>query len=574
MTATILSSFLQTVYRHPDVIALRRKRDGTWLEWSYQEYADRVASVVTWLGENGVRHAEHVALLLDNCVEFHVADMAVQFAGATPVSLYNTAPPEQLQYVLGHADVSLLIASDRQFDVVLELLVQRPDMRVVFVGDTPRSGFASWRDLESEPPSDLERCADLVTPDSIATIIYTSGTTGLPKGVMLSQRNVLHTARAYLDRADFEVVGQRMVSYLPMAHIAERVVTHYAAVYGGQTITPCPSVSQLGEYLVEVRPQAIFGVPLIWERLHNRILDGVRDRATVALTMRGVDRLAGLPVPGVRTLGKSLRRRIGKKVLDRAGLGDLRYAAAGGAATDPSLIVWFRALGMPLTEAYGMSESTGPMSFDPTRFRPGASGRPLDGVEVRIAKDDEILCKGPTVFSGYLHDEARTIEVLRDGWLHTGDLGKLDRRGFLYVVGRKKDLIVTSGGENVSPSNLEAHLTANPIIANACVAGDDRPYLVSLLVLDEKVARRWFAEQQLAFTSLSAAARNERLVGEIARIIDRINADVSRAEQIRRFVVLDHTWDGDAELMTLTMKPKRPNVIARYRAQIDALYEG
>jgi long-chain acyl-CoA synthetase len=537
---------------------------------TYAEYAQQVARAVTGLRDVGVVPGSRVAMLLENGVPFHIADIAAQFCGATPISLYTAATAEQLTYVLQHSQARVLIAGSQYAEVVDDVRRRIPELVIVVVGNGIE-GATRWSDIVSCEPATLN--ADVVTPESCATIIYTSGTTGPPKGVQLSQRNVTHNASGYLERAGVDPVGQRLVSYLPMAHIAERVVSHYSAIIGAQTVWPCPRVSELALYLRVVRPHALFGVPLIWERLQAAILGELGKRQLVGALFRRADGFAHSYVPGVRQGGKLLRRLVGRVIVKRAGLGVLRYCSSGGAALDASVIQWFRALGVPLTESYGMSESTGPMTWTPHSYRKGAAGPPLPGVTVSIAKDGEILCQGPSVFSGYLDDAQRTNEVLIDGWLHTGDLGSLDRHGFLHVAGRKKDLIVTRGGENVSPSNIETLLTAFPLISGACVVGDDRPYLVALISLDDLELQRWFRREGLNAVPLPAAAEHERLVSTIGLIVDSVNANTSRSEQLRRFKILDHHWDGDMELLTPTMKPKRRNVLARYASEIEALYD-
>lgn len=566
--STIPSAFLETVKRDPDLVALVDGL-GNATRLSYAQYADQVARFAAGLRAHGARRGDRIALLFDNCVEFHIADLAAQFAGLIPFSVYTASTPEQLAFVLKDSGATLLICDAAYLDKAKKA-TEGLHTTMIVAGKSVDS--STWSSLLEHEPVDLASEAAAVEPDDIATIIYTSGTTGPPKGVMLTQKNVFQNAQGYIQRSETDVSAQHMVSYLPMAHIAERVVSFYAAVVGGQTVWPCRRVSELPDYLKLVRPGALFGVPLIWERLKTNIEMQMAQRGRLNQLFQWSLVASHSWVPLWRQCGRLTRRLFARRILETIGLNQLRYASSGGAGIDPSVIAWFRDLGVPLTESYGMSESSGPMTWTPQTFRPGSSGQAMPNVSVRIAKDGEILCKGPTVFAGYWGNEARTKEVLRDGWLHTGDIGEIDRKGYVSVVGRKKDIIVTRGGENFSPANIESALSAHPLIAQACVVGDGKPYLAALIVVDEAEARQYFTNEGIEFASLSAVSTHERLIGAVSQIVDTVNAAHSRGEQLRRFKVLDHTWENNFELLTPTLKPKRRAILERYAREIDSLY--
>src|SRR5207248_6743852 len=332
--------------------------------------------------------------------------------------------------------------------------------------------------LVDAEPVDVEAAAAGVKPDDLATVIYTSGTTGPPKGVMLSHFNICWTTESTRRAIGFPVEGFRLVSYLPMAHVAERMVTHYFHVLDGTEVTSCPDPGQLAAYLREVRPNYFFAVPRVWEKLYAGVHAALaadrskQESVEKAMEAGAVDALA--------------------PVRAQIGLDDCRVSFSGAAPISLEVFMFFLRLGLPMSEIYGLSECCGPMAWEPFDVRPGTVGPPMPGVEVKLLDDGEVCCRGGNVFQGYLNDPERTAEVLDDdGWLHSGDVGVFDEAGYLKIVDRKKELIITAGGKNISPANIEAALKSFPLIGQACVVGDARPYVTALLVLDAEVAPAW-----------------------------------------------------------------------------------
>ncbi len=585
---TIPSRFLRTVADHPDQVALRAKEpDDSWTEITYRQYADQVAVATGALERMGVGPGDRVVLMLRNIPEFHVIDMAVLFRGATPISIYNSSAPEQIAYLAGHCHAKVAIAEDIGFlERFLKVRDELPALETLAVLSDPDgragAGVLTRADVLEGEPADLDACASLSTPDTLATVIYTSGTTGPPKGVMLSHHNVVWTAEGYLRLLDVDPVGFRAVSYLPMAHIAERMSTHYLGALGGYEVTSCPDPGQIAAYAREVRPQIMFGVPRVWEKIHAGVQAAL---AADPDKKRQFDEAIAAAVPIVerRTWGTATEEdEATYRFLDEAafagvraliGLDEVLYALTGAAPIPPDLIHWYRAIGVPLSEIYGMSESTGPITWEPFKVKVGTVGVAFPGVDVFLADDGEVCCRGGNVFLGYLDDPEKTAEALDpDGTLHSGDIGELDADGYFSIVDRKKELIITAGGKNISPANLETALRSIPLIGQACAIGDGRPFVSALVVLDPEVAPAWAKEQGIEAGSLAELAVHPDVVAEIERAVAESMAPFNNAERVKKVTVLGEEWLPDSEELTPTSKLKRRGIHAKYAAQIEALY--
>jgi long-chain acyl-CoA synthetase len=432
-------------------------------------------------------------------------------------------------------------------------------------------------------PVDLDAAAHVADPHDLATVIYTSGTTGEPKGVMLDHANICWTIESLRLSISFPTDGFRLVSYLPMAHIAERVVTHYSGLSLGYDVTTCPDLRLLATSFRECCPELLFGVPRTYEKVHSGIravlgADPAQEQGFERALEVGFEvdafRLRGEPLP------PDLARRFEevdattlKPVRELLGLDALRVAVTAAAPIPVEILHFFRALGVPLAEMYGLSESCGPATWEADAVRLGTVGRAIPGLELRLDDDGEVLVRGGNVFRGYLDDPARTREALDDdGWLHTGDIGAIDDDGYLRIVDRKKELIITAGGKNISPANLEAALKAQPLIGQACVIGEGQPHLVALLVLDPDVAPVWAAQRGIAAATPEELARDDAVVAEVGAEVDEVNRRFSDAERIRKFVVLGDDWLPDSEELTPTMKLKRRSIALKYADVIAELY--
>jgi long-chain acyl-CoA synthetase len=585
--STIARGFVDALPQRREQVTVRWRDDGgEWRSWTTGELAELIARVAAGLRALGLRPGQRVLLMMRNIAEFHVADLAVMFAGGTPVSIYNSSAPEQVAYLAGHAEATIAILEDPEFlarfDAVRE---QLPELaRFVVIRDAPaeRDDVTPWSELVAQEPLDLGEATEGIGPDDAATVIYTSGTTGNPKGVVITHRNVCSQVRAVQTLLGGEQDGVRVVSYLPMAHIAERAVSHYGLALNGLEVSCCPDVNQLGEYLAAVRPQVVFGVPRVWEKIRARVIAALAaDPARAAAFDQAIE--LAKPIALARNwdtatdeqnaMWERLQEGGLRQVRELIGLDQAEYAISGAAPIPVEVIEWFNALGVPLSEVYGMSENTGGMTWIPRRIKPGTVGKPYPGAEVRIAEDGEVLCRGELVFPGYLKDPQMSAEAIdSDGWLHTGDIGELDEDGYLKIVDRKKELIITAGGKNVSPPNLEAALKTIPLVGQAFAVGDAKPYTAALVVLDPEVAPGWATANGIASSSLVDLARHPAVVEEIERGVEAAMAPFSQTEKIKRVRVLGVEWLSDSDELTPTAKLKRRVIRTKYADEIESLY--
>jgi long-chain acyl-CoA synthetase len=585
---TIASRWLDTTATLADRVALRSRDGDGWADVTYGQYRNRVARAAAGLRSLGVGPGDRVVLMMRNVPEFHVVDMAAVVLGATPVSIYNSSPPDQVAYLVRHSNARVGVVEDigflERFTVVRD---QLPALEhVVLLSDpqglAPADAIAGSL-LTDQEPIDLQAAIADVTPDTLATIIYTSGTTGPPKGVMLTHRNVVWTAQAYLELLGTDPVGFRAISYLPMAHVAERMAGHYMALMGGFEVTTCPDPSTVASYARDVHPETMFGVPRVWEKIHAGVQAALSadpeakarfDQAVAAASPIVERRTMGTATPEDDATWAQLDDLAFRPVRQLVGLDSLKFAITGAAPIPAELIRWYRAIGVPMSEIYGLSETTGPMTWEPHRVKAGTVGVAFPGVDVFLAADGEVCCKGGNVFAGYLDDPERTADVLDpDGTFRSGDIGEMDDEGYLRIIDRKKELIITAGGKNVSPANLEAALKTLPPVGQACAIGDDRPFVSALLVLDPEVAPAWARGLGVEAGSLAELAADPRVVEAIERGVEDVMAAFSTAERVRKVTILADEWLPDSEELTPTSKLKRRGVHAKYADRIDAFYD-
>lgn len=583
---TVPAEFLETARAHLDRIALRWKDGSAWNEMSWSTYLDRVARIAGGLSDLGAGPGDRIVLLLPNCPEFHIIDMAIMSIGATPISLYPSASPEQIDHIVDDSGAFLAIAFD---DAAVERLwasdvVRELNLQIVIVHPSDESTrHIELAHLETSDPIDLDARIAELDPSSEATIIYTSGTTGPSKGVMLSHRNILWATESLrIALGDRDLSGKRIVSYLPMAHIAERSTSHYAGVSSGYEVTTCPDVTQLAEHLKETRPHILFGVPRVWEKLRAGVgsaldadperRDRFNDAIASATTIRARISDGTASDEDIETLD-FLEVVAFAPVRDALGLDHLEIAVTGAAPTPPEIFGWFRAIGIPLTEIYGMSESAGPIAWTTELVEAGTIGPAIPGGELRLAEDGEILYRGGNVFMGYLgRDDATAGTIDASGWLHTGDIGELDEHGNLRVIDRKKELIITAGGKNVSPANLEAAMRTVPLVAHACAVGDDRPFVGALVTLDPDAVATWAEERNIGFVDAFRLSRHPELVDQVEKGISEAMERFSNAERVKKISILSDEWAPDSKFLTPTLKLRRRAIIEEYATQIDELY--
>jgi long-chain acyl-CoA synthetase len=586
---TVPTAFLETAAKLADTVALRwRNDDDTWGEWTWSEYAERVARAAAGLKDLGVEAGDRVVLMLRNIPEFHVLDMAISFCAATSVSIYNSSSPDQIRYLVGHCEAKLGIVEDADFLArFLEVRDELPSLKTLVVlgdpGESAPTDLVIGTTILDHEPLDLASIVDLCRPDDLATLIYTSGTTGRPKAVMITHRNIAWTVESLLRCIDFDTfAGKRVVSYLPMAHIAERMTSHYQQAFVGYEVTTCPQPGEIAAYLREVRPNLVFGVPRVWEKIHAGVNAALSaDPEKSAQFQAAVE--AAIPIREAIAFDRATDEQLAtwqflddvgfRAIRELIGLDQCELAISGAAPIPADILRWYQAIGVPLSEIYGMSENSGPMTWAAWRIKPGTVGPAIPGCEVALADDGEIICRGGNVFSGYLSDPEKTAEALDDeGWLHSGDIGEIDDDGYIRIVDRKKELIITAGGKNISPANLESALKMIPLVGQAMAIGDQRPFVSALVVLDPEVAPAWAKAHGIEFSTIDELALDERIIAEVEAGLDTVMADFNNAERVKRVRVLGAEWLPDSDLLTPTSKLKRRGVVARYADEIEGLY--
>lgn len=594
---TVCTFFAETAARQsPEADALRWLVDGKWQGVSWAAYRERVRDLTLGLRSMGFGRGQFALILARNVPEHLFADLAIVHAGGAAVSVYNTLAPEQVEYLANHSEASIAFVEDERF--LAKLLASRarlPHLKhVVLVhGEVPRGDgwvmgwdelLASGAETARRDPKAFEASWRDVHPEDLAALIYTSGTTGPPKGVMYSHRNVTWTTVS--GWTHLEVTEPLIqVSYLPLAHIAERFASHWGSVYRGDLIYLCPDQSQLLPALLEARPTFFLGVPRVWEKFQAAITSGVAADADVARkeAVQGAIaaarklvaiRQAGGQPPAELVAGVERAQPVFAALQAKLGLDRCRLAITSTAPLALDVQEFFAALGLPLTEVWGMSEVTGPgTAVPPHAPRMGTVGTALPGVEVKLAPDGELLTRGGNLMVGYYKAPDQTAEAIdRDGWLHSGDIATVDADGYYRIVDRKKELIITAGGKNVSPANLESLIKHNPLIGQAVAVGDGRKFISALIVLAPDVAASWARSRGIEPTSMAALASDPEVVAAVRKAIADANGKVSKAEQVKRFAILGTEWTAESEELTPTLKLKRRVVDTKYRADIDALY--
>ncbi|MDQ3391218.1 MAG: AMP-binding protein [Actinomycetota bacterium] len=582
--------FCDLIAAHGDAKALNTMdEDGVgWQSWTWREVADLAATAAGGLRRAGVSSGDRVLLMMANRPDFHWYDLAAQFLRATPVSIYNSSSPEEISYLAGHAEADIAIVENKVFlDRILKVRHELPTLTQIYVIEPPDGelphGVRPASELHDGDPIDLDEAAAQTSPDDIATLIYTSGTTGPPKGVMISQYNVVYTVEqlrrciGFDDHAD-----KRVVSYLPMAHIAERMTSHYQAMILGYSVYCCPTAARLTAYLVEVHPEVIFGVPRVFEKIYsgvNAALAGdaakkqqFDDGVAAAIEIKRAERDGTITDEQRQTL-EFLDAVAFANVRQLVGLDAVEIAVTGAAPISPPVLEWFNAIGVPLSEIYGMSESSGPMCWSPHANKPGSVGQAIPGCEVELADDGEMICKGGNVFQGYLKQRDKTAETIVDGWLHSGDIGEVDGDGYFRIVDRKKELIITSGGKNISPANLEAALKMIPLVGQAAAIGDNRKFVTAILALDPESAAVWAVAHGRDGALPEELAKDQDVLDEVQSGVDAANQQFAQVEQIKKFTLVGEEWLPDSDVLTPTSKLKRRGINSRYAAEIDAMYE-
>ncbi|AIJ20235.1 AMP-dependent synthetase/ligase [Amycolatopsis methanolica] len=576
-----------------DRTAMREKHRGRWREWTWSAYAERVANVAAGLRELGVEPGDRVAIHAENRPEWVVADLAVQGIGAISMGVYPTSPEAEVEYLLSHSGAKVLIAEDEeQLDKALAVRGRLPDLRSLVVMD-PRGvrvealpDLMTFEQLERPRDNALRDYQDSVSrldPDATAILVYTSGTTGPPKGAMISHANLVAAGRTFIDALgggpDDEVL-----SYLPLCHIAERLTSVIDSVWAGSVVNFGEGGPSFLNDLRDVQPTVFLGVPRVWEKMlagtEIRMADASRlKRGLYRFWLKQGRRIAPRRMTGRLSAGDQIRLWLAEFLVFRAlreklGLVRVRTALSGAAPIAPQVLEYLWAIGVPVREGYGQTENTALATLTPDGdVRLGAVGKPLPGVEVRIAEDGEILTRSAGVFQGYFHNpEATAAAVDADGWLHTGDVGEIDADGFLRITDRKKDIIITAGGKNISPSEIENRLKVSPFVREAIVIGDRRKYLTALIGIEAETVGNWATRRGLAYTTYADLSAKPEVVALVQQVVDETNREFSQVEQIKRVTLIGKELDHEDGELTATQKVKRRAIELRFEHEIEAMY--
>jgi long-chain acyl-CoA synthetase len=592
--STLPAILLHRAEETPRRVAMRKKRLGVWKQYSWADYAARAAAAGLGLRALGVETGDRIAVHSLNRPAWVLADMGAQGIGAVTVGVYPTSPAAEVEYLLGHSESKVLIAEDEeQVDKALEVRDALPSLQKIVVVD-PRGvdmsdpKLMTFADLEvlGREQGGMAEFAALVgalEPADPALIVYTSGTTGPPKGAMLSHDNLLAAARH--GNTVFAVTpDDEILSYLPLCHIAERLISVIDAIGLGYVVNFGDGVDELTTDLREVQPTFFLGVPRVWEKLMAGITIRMGDagwlkRANYRFWMHRGARLARRRWHG--TLGPIGRVQYGlgwlllyRSLRQKIGMGRVRTALSGAAPVAPQVLEFYWALGVPVLEGYGMTENTAQGTVTPPHdVRIGKVGVAVPDCEVRIAEDGEILTRGPGTFLGYLKNPEATAETIdADGWLHTGDIGELDGDGFLTITDRKKDIIITAGGKNISPSEIENRLKVSPFVREAIVVGDQRKYLVALIGIELDTVGNWALQRRLPFTTYSDLSSKAEVEELIAGVVAEANVELAQVEQVKRFALLPKELEQEDGEVTATQKVKRRAIEASFGPMIEALY--
>jgi long-chain acyl-CoA synthetase len=606
--STIIERFHERVRNHPDKGAFRYKEGGDWKDITWGEYGDLVKKTAKSLLSLGFKHSDKIALLSGNRPAWHITDVASMSLGGATAAVYTTNSPEQVAYIVDHSDSKVaFVDTTEQLEKILKVRADVPKLEKVVVfsgyqGDADKDFVMTWDDFlalgKDVADSDYDAAVAAVKPDDLATFVYTSGTTGPPKAVMLSHANIWWTAthsEQHIPIGDAD--GARALSYLPLSHIAERMISHLLQIYYGTQTWFAESIDTLLVDLNACKPTYFFGVPRVWEKFYA----GVQAKMAAADPNDRKTKLARKAIQlgtevtkaeqeAVKRGGKMADARVSfgtklqhgildklvlSKVRGAFGLDECQLALSAAAPLNPDLIWFFHSIGLKITEGYGQSEDNGPTSWNPPdAVQIGTVGTPLPGLEVKLAEDGEILVRGGNVMSGYYKDEKATSETIdSDGWLHSGDVGEFDQFNYLKITDRKKDLIITAGGKNIAPQELENKLKSKAsIVSQVVVIGDRRPFLTCLLTLDEEKAPAWAKEQGIE-GDIASIANNERTLKELEGAINELNKGLAKVEGIKKFRVLERDFLQEENEITPTMKVKRKTINEVYAEAIEDMYD-
>ncbi len=594
---TLGQYFLERVAQKNDAVALREKNFGVWQRVTWQQYFEHVKHFALGLVSLGFKRGDHLSILSENCLEWLYSDLAVICLGGVSVGVYPTSPYQEVHYVVKHSDSRFVVCEDQeQTDKILEVWDDLPLVEKIIVTDMkglrryPKDHILSFeqveaygRTLDRESPKLFKMEIALGKAADVCTIVYTSGTTGKPKGAMISHLNVEAMTIGTIDAIEARD-DDSVVSYLPLCHVAEKIFSLFLPMFVGYPVSFAESIATIQADLREIGPTVFLGVPRIWEKLQSAILIKIKDSSRFKQWLFNLCLTSGNRIAEKRLSGNNagLRERITgwlayglvlRSLQNYVGLRKARFCFSAAAKVSPEVLRFFHGIGIRVKEGYGMTESTG-LSFIHMGedIRLGTVGKPIKGIEYKIAPDGELMKKGVPIFVGYYKNEKATRQAVVDDWLLTGDIAEEDEDGHLLIVDRKKDIIITSGGKNIAPSEIENALKVSPYIKEAIVVGEQRKYLAALIQIDFENVGKWAIDNRLAYTNFKSLSSNPDTLALIQDEVNRVNDQFARVENVRRFKLLTKELDHDDDELTATMKVRRTNIYKKFNKEIEEIY--
>jgi long-chain acyl-CoA synthetase len=598
---TLPAMFWNAVAKRADRVWLRQKELGIWRSWTWNQTGQNVREIANGLLSLGFAPGECASVLANTTVDWVFVDLAILSCGGVSNGIYPTDAAVQVQYLSEDSStVYLFVEDDEQLDKALEARAQLPKLRKIIVldmeglrdfSDPNVIGLDQLRELgrayAQKHPGEMDARVKAVKPSDLAILVYTSGTTGKPKGAMHIHEGLVYTVRGYNTLTSQDETDERMC-FLPLCHIAERMGGQYFAMYTGSKLNFVENPDTVPDNVREISPTVFTAVPRVWEKFYSSVTIAVKEAGKLQQLAYAWSIKAGTEVADLVMQGKAvpftnkLKYRVARvlaidNVRKLIGLNNARFAVTGAAPISPELVKWYLAIGVPMLEVWGMTETTGAATgMPPTKIKPGSIGTAANFCEVRIDQaTGEILVRGKSVFAGYLNQPEKTAETIdKDGWLHTGDVGSVDEEGYFKITDRMKDIIITAGGKNVTPSEFENELKFSPYITDAVVIGDKRPYLTVIILIDQENVEKFAQDGDIPFSNYASLCKAPQVQELIQGEIDKINKKFARVEQVKKFFLLENQLTAEDEELTPTMKLKRKLIQQKYSTQIEAMYRG